>query len=169
MLSDWFQIVFSALLIALGLNLENHDVGFVELTQDRYVAEVAYVIDGDTFDTSEGERIRLLGIDTPERNECYYVESSYFVKNWLEGKKVFLEKDVRDTDVYGRSLRYVFINYEPNGVATSTKILVNKELLKRGYADYLPIGPDRRYRLEFRDVWDRAKMEGKGRWSECIE
>ena len=130
---------------------------------------VAYVIDGDTFDTADGERVRLLGVDTPEREECYYQESTEFVRQWLEGATVRLESDVREVDTYGRLLRYVFIDQEPDGSATSTELLVNDVLLAEGYATYLPIGPDRRYRLQFRDSWEAAQAREVGRWSVCDE
>lgn len=130
---------------------------------------VTWVIDGDTFAIATGERVRLLGVDTPERDECYYQEATDFLRDWLEGETVRLEVDERETDVYDRLLRYVFVNREPDGTATSTELLVNDVLLQRGYADYLPIGPDRRYRLRFRESWEAAQALERGRWGVCGE
>ena len=130
-------------------------------------AVVTYVIDGDTFDIDSGERVRLFGIDTPERDECYFDESTDFVRAWLEGQTVRLEQDVRERDVYGRLLRYVFIDREPDGTPTSTELLVNDVLLQEGYAEYLPIGPDRRYRLQFRESYEAARASARGLFGAC--
>ena len=80
-----------------------------------------------------------------------------------------LERDVRNRDVHDRLLRYVFITQTPDGQATSSEILVNRTLLQEGYADYLPIGPDRRYRLDFRADHEAAVATGQGRWSTCAD
>ena len=130
---------------------------------------VTRVIDGDTIDIATGERVRFLGVDTPERGECFYSESTDFVREWLEGEAVRLERDERETDIYDRLLRYIFIERTPAGEATSTEFLVNDVLLAKGYADYLPIGPDRRYRLQFRDSWEAAQAAERGRWGACGE
>ncbi len=130
-------------------------------------AVVARVIDGDTIDLDNGERVRFLGIDTPEIGECYYAESTEFVRSWLEGETVRLERDIRNRDIYDRLLRYIFIETEPDGSATTTELLVNDWLLASGYAEYLPIGPDRRYRLQFRASFEAAQVAERGRWGEC--
>ena len=132
-------------------------------------AVVVRVIDGDTFDIDTGERVRLLGIDTPEREECYFAESTAFVRSWLEGQTVRLERDQRETDVYERLLRYVFIAREPDGTATTSELFVNDVLLQKGYADYLPIGPDRRYRLAMRESYEAARASARGLWSVCAD
>lgn len=130
-------------------------------------AMVTRVIDGDTIDIDTGERVRFLGIDTPEIDECYYAESTEFVRDWLEGQTVRLEQDVRERDVYERLLRYIFIAREPDGTATTTELLVNDILLQKGHAEYLPIGPDRRYRLQFQDSLEASQAAERGRWGAC--
>ena len=72
-------------------------------------------MDGDTIELSNGEKVRYIGINTPETKdprkivECFGKESYEYNKKLVEGKEVALEKDVSDKDKYGRLLRYVWI------------------------------------------------------------
>src|SRR3989344_2921655 len=70
---------------------------------------VARVIDGDTFELSDGDVVRMLGIDAPEEGECFYEESKEALSRLVEGKKVELRKDVTDADDFGRILRYAIL------------------------------------------------------------
>lgn len=77
-------------------------------------ATVARVIDGDTIETESGERVRVLGIDTPEvygGTECWGPEASSFAKQLLEDKVVTLRADPTqdDADRYDRLLRYIVL------------------------------------------------------------
>lgn len=136
-------------------------------TSTYEVAEVVRVIDGDTFDIASGERVRLLGVDTPEREECYYQPAKDFVREWIEGKEVLLGEDVTNRDEYDRLLRYVLVPYELEGQATTSPILLNRELIKRGYATALPIGPDRQYRSEFYELYLEAEEANLGLHAVC--
>ena len=71
-----------------------------------YVAEV---IDGDTFKLQNGTRVRLLGIDTPEKGECYYEEARDELKKLIGNKVVRMDKDISDKDKYDRLLRYIIL------------------------------------------------------------
>jgi micrococcal nuclease len=72
---------------------------------------VTQVIDGDTLDISGGNRVRLIGIDTPERGECGYSEASAALQNLVGGRQVRLVTGARDdVDRYGRLLRYVEVD-----------------------------------------------------------
>ncbi|HEX6247946.1 MAG TPA: thermonuclease family protein [Nocardioidaceae bacterium] len=68
---------------------------------------VVYVVDGDTVDLANGERVRLVGIDTPERGECGSEESTANLERLVLGKRVRLRISDEDRDGYGRLLRYV--------------------------------------------------------------
>src|SRR4030042_2567140 len=76
---------------------------------------VTRVIDGDTIEIEGGQKVRYIGIDTPEKVDprpsvqCYGKEAAAKNKELVEGKRVRLEKDVSETDKYGRLLRYVFV------------------------------------------------------------
>jgi micrococcal nuclease len=123
---------------------------------------VAYVIDGDTIELGSGERVRLLGIDTPELDECYYQEATDFARDLMNGQSVRLETDVTDRDKYDRLLRHVFVVYD-----SEEEVHVNYELIENGYAEILPIPPDRAYRAEFRQAERLAEETELGRWGEC--
>jgi micrococcal nuclease len=125
-------------------------------------ATVAYVIDGDTLALESGERVRLLGIDTPERDECYYREARAYLEAAVSGQTVRLEADVTDRDEYGRLLRHIFQS-NGNGVEQH----VNYELVAKGFAVVLPINPDRAYREEFQAAEVAAIAAGLGRHSAC--
>lgn len=79
------------------------------LQQDAEEAFVARVIDGDTFVLSSGERVRLIGINAPEKEEQCFEESKQALVLLLENRNILLQKDVSETDKYGRLLRYVFV------------------------------------------------------------
>lgn len=87
-------------------------------------ALVTRVIDGDTVVLENNERVRFLGIDTPERGQYFYQESKEWLIDRIEGKKVGLESGREDRDKYDRLLRYIYIDNE----------LVNIELIEHGFA-----------------------------------
>lgn len=73
---------------------------------------VTYVIDGDTVDVTKGgkrERIRVAGIDTPERGECGYAQATDHMINLVYGKTVTLTQTGKqdNRDRYGRLIRYL--------------------------------------------------------------
>jgi micrococcal nuclease len=71
----------------------------------------AEVVDGDTITMSDGSTVRLIGIDTPERGQCGYDESSALLTQLLAGQNISLVPGARDDiDKYGRLLRYVDVN-----------------------------------------------------------
>ena len=71
---------------------------------------VVNVVDGDTLDLDNGERVRLVGIDTPERGECGYDEATMVLASMVLNQTVTLEPSDEDRDKYGRLLRYVVVN-----------------------------------------------------------
>lgn len=86
-----------------------NDLGLVEATVSR-------IIDGDTIELSDGSKVRLVGVNTPEstnRTEEYGKEASNYTSSILEGKKVWLQKDVSDADRYNRLLRIVWLDIPP--------------------------------------------------------
>ena len=90
------------------------------------------VVDGDTIDVVGVGRVRLVGIDAPERGEEGYEEASNYVKNMCFGKTVYLDIDnAEPKDRYGRTLAIVYVD----------GINVNQELLKLAYAKVLHIPP----------------------------
>ncbi|MEZ5320672.1 MAG: thermonuclease family protein [Microthrixaceae bacterium] len=73
---------------------------------------VVHVVDGDTVDIAAGGRVRLIGIDTPERGQCGYAESKHRVEELVAGGGTAIEavSGRDDRDRYGRLLRYVLVD-----------------------------------------------------------
>lgn len=126
-------------------------------------AEVKRVVDGDTFETDKGEKVRLIGMNTPETVkpnspvEKYGKEASAYSKKQLTGKTVYLFADAGDKDKYGRLLRYVFIK----GGAE----MYNETMLKEGYANTMTIPPNVMFAKTFVETEREARNKGKGLWS----
>jgi endonuclease YncB( thermonuclease family) len=93
---------------------------------------VTRVIDGDTFVLSNGEKVRLICVNTPEKEEDGYGEATDFLNSLILGKKVKMERDVSNRDKYGRLLRYVYLE----------DLFVNKEIVSQGYGIIYPVEPD---------------------------
>jgi micrococcal nuclease len=122
-------------------------------------ASVINIIDGDTIDVrlnGRTERVRYIGMDTPERGDFYYSEATEANQQLVEGQEVTLVKDVSETDLYGRLLRYVYL-------ADGT--FVNAELVRLGYAQVLTYPPDVRYSELFVQLQQGARMAGRGLWA----
>ena len=103
------------------------------------------VIDGDTIVVrinGKVERVRYVGVDTPERGEACYGEATSHNYDLTACKLLTLVKDVRERDRYGRLLRYVY--------AGGT--FVNRALVEAGFADAVCYQPDCRYHNEFRRI-----------------
>lgn len=131
-------------------------------------AMVTRVVDGDTIEVEIGGReftLRYIGINTPETVdprrpvECFGQESSDFNKQLVLGKSVGLEKDVSETDAFGRLLRYVWLNGE----------MVNATLVREGYAQASAYPPDVRYQDVFSSLQTEAAGAGRGLWGATCE
>lgn len=126
-------------------------------------ARVVRVIDGDTIEIEGGRRVRYIGINAPELHDpkrpagCFGQEAADANKKLVEGKVVWMVKDVSETDKYGRLLRYVFVN----------DIFVNDWLVRNGFASLLTYPPDVRYRDQFGEAAREARQAGKGLWTSC--
>ncbi|MHB1276628.1 MAG: thermonuclease family protein, partial [Candidatus Humimicrobiaceae bacterium] len=124
---------------------------------------VTEVIDGDTIDLKNKMRLRLIGINTPEKDMYFYEEAKGFMEILVLGKQVKLGKDITDKDMYGRYLRYVYL----------PDIFVNLEMVKSGFANAYTYPPDVKYTDKFIEA-ERAARENKaGLWqkspSEVLE
>ncbi|MBU3968623.1 thermonuclease family protein [Patescibacteria group bacterium] len=128
--------------------------------------KVTRVVDGDTIDIEIGdkiERVRYIGIDTPETVDprkpvqCFGIEASKKNKELVEGKMVRLEKDITDRDKYNRLLRYVFVD----------DVFINLELVKQGFAYSYSYPPDIKHQDEFLKAQQEAEKTKQGLWSAC--
>jgi len=137
---------------------------------------VERVVDGDTLKLASGERVRLIGIDTPEMHESekLYRDSKrsgqdaatikalgkrswQFTRNLVEGKAVRLEFDVEKRDKYKRLLAYVYL---PDGT------FVNAEIIRQGYASVMTYPPNVKHADEFLKLYRRARDTKLGLWKE---
>jgi micrococcal nuclease len=135
-------------------------------------ATVVRVVDGDTIIVEldgQQQRLRLIGMNTPELNkpdgpvECYATEAAKRTQELVDGAngKVQLERDVSETDQYGRLLRYVWL-LNPDG-----KQMLNEELVEGGYARAVTYRPD----VEYQSILNREQSDAKdhnlGLWKAC--
>jgi endonuclease YncB( thermonuclease family) len=134
--------------------------------RDAVAAKVQRVTDGDTFVASvkgRRERIRVIGVDTPESvapnrpDEPFGEEASDFAKRYLDGETVRLAGDAEPRDRYGRMLAYVWL-------ADGT--FWNALLVAEGYAQQLTIPPNVTYADLFRRLVGEARREDRGLWAE---
>ncbi len=115
---------------------------------------VPEVTDGDTIKLQSGEKVRLIGINTPESGQYYYSEAKNKLKEFVEGKTIKLEKDISNTDVHDRLLRYIYVD----------NLFVNLEMIKLGYAEAYKYPPDVKYANLFEEAENEAKTKGLGIW-----
>lgn len=127
---------------------------------------VTRVIDGDTILVARGERVRLIGVDTPETVDpsrpagCFGKEASRFTASLLPpGTGVRLVGDVEQRDRYGRLLAYVYRG--------SDGLFVNAELVRRGFAQLLTIPPNVAHTDELSGLAHQAREGAQGLWSAC--
>lgn len=144
-------------------------------TYDYTNVYVKRVVDGDTIQLETGERVRLIGIDTPEMHESnkLYRDSQRsgqdiqtiqelgrrayeFTKKLVEGKRVSLEFDVEKYDKYNRLLAYIYLKQDGT--------FVNAEIIKQGYASLMSISPNVKYADLFLKLYQEARKNKRGLW-----
>jgi micrococcal nuclease len=132
-------------------------------------ATMLEVVDGDTIDVNisgHRERVRLIGIDTPETKkpntpvQCYGLEATAFTKTLLPPDvELHLERDVVARDDYGRMLAYVYLAGDGD--------FVNVTIIRQGYARPLTIPPNSAHSGEFVEAARVAEAENIGLWGGC--
>ncbi len=124
---------------------------------------VTRVVDGDTIEIEGGQKVRYIGINTPETVDprkpvqCFGAEAKKRNEELAQGKYVRLEKDVGDKDKYGRLVRYVYAG----------DVFVNLVLVKEGFASSYTYPPDVKYQNQFLEAERKAREQKHGLWGAC--
>lgn len=161
------EILPSPIVVAsdvLGENKQN------DATESAEVFKVVKVVDGDTIEVEKNEdryKVRYIGVDTPETVDprrgvqCFGKEASNENKRLVEGKEVKMEKDVSETDRFGRLLRFVYLKVD------NDYLFVNDYLIRSGFARALTYPPDVKYSERFLAAEREARENKLGLWSKC--
>ena len=173
----WFLII---IVVVCGAILYYQPAGFHFLDLGQSEAMILRIVDGDTFEIrfdGRKEKVRLIGIDTPESRENEKAEkdasrtgkdlativqegheAAAFVGTLVTiGTRVRVEQDVQPRDRYGRLLAYLF--FEDGR-------MINEEIIKAGYASPMTYPPNVKYQELFLSAYRFAKVNKKGLWKE---
>lgn len=134
---------------------------------DDVTTTVERIVDGDTIHLADlDERLRLIGIDTPETRhpevgvECFGREASAHLERLVPpGTEVRVEWDVERADRHGRPLGYLH--------RVSDDVFVNLRMVADGYAVVLTVPPNVAHQDELRAAERGARDAGRGLWSAC--
>lgn len=166
------RIKYVATLIALGVTVLvinfSKQINFTYKSYDnsKHQYTVKHVIDGDTIELSNGDKVRYIGVDTPEIRERkgsewvykplpYAEDARDFNKMLVEHKSVRLEYDVQKKDRYSRILAYVYVDDK----------MINLEMVKQGFAMIYTYPPNVRYTQRFVEAQKEAMDNKKGLWA----
>jgi len=122
---------------------------------------VEKVVDGDTVRLENGKRVRLLGINTPERTyddqpaDPFSLEATLLLQELVEGQEVLLTPGREKKDKHGRLLGYL-------DLIDGTD--VQQQLIKRGYAFVVAFPPDIDRLSQYVRLENAARKQKKGVW-----
>ena len=156
------KIIGLIVFIALAFSISRLGVTASDYKKGIYVS---HIVDGDTVELSNGEKVRYIGIDTPETREKkgsvwsynpmpYGEEAKAYNQALVGGKSVTLEFDVQKKDKYDRLLAYVYIEDK----------MVNLEMVKQGYAMIYTFPPNVKYVEAFLKAQQEARENQRGLW-----
>jgi micrococcal nuclease len=124
---------------------------------------VVKVVDGDTIHVQvDGriEKVRYIGVNTPEVHhpakgeEAGGREAAAVNRALVTGRQVRLELDVQERDRHGRLLAYAWVG----------DVMINAELVRRGYAQVMTVPPNVRHQALFLALQREAREAGRGLW-----
>ena len=128
------------------------------LSVPTYAQTVTRIIDGDTIELETGERIRYIGMDTPERGEPFYDEATDFNSSLVLNKTIRIKYGKEKLDRYDRTLAYLYVPTD-NG-----EIFVNAWIVQHGWAEEAEYPPNTRYVEVFKYLEKEAKRNKIGVW-----
>ncbi len=143
--SDGIDIDIDSVVITIELKEEVTEEEKEEVT--FWQAKCIEVIDGDSIELETRERVEYIGINCPESDDKYGGAATEINISLVFGKVITLEKDVSDTDQYGRVLAYVYVD----------DIFVNAYLVENGYAEVATYPPDVKYADYFLELQEKAR------------
>ncbi|MFH1521981.1 MAG: thermonuclease family protein [archaeon] len=134
---------------------------FTDVTVSIETAHVLQIVDGDTVKLDNGQTLRLLGINTPEKSMSFSEEATEFLRELVQDKSVQVE--AHGTEKYGRTLAYVFLD-DKN---------INEEILAQGLGTLYYYEKDNYY-SELEQAEEFARLNQKGLWKKspdanCVE
>lgn len=142
----------------------------VVLGSEGQEVTVTRVIDGDTIEIEGGQKVRYVGIDTPETVDprrpvgCFGKEASDENKKLVNGERVILTKDVSETDKFDRLLRLVYLKQDDDSI-----IFINDYLVRQGFAKASTYPPDVKFTNQFLEAQREAQINQKGLWKKCLQ
>ena len=147
--------------ISLGLNVYFFRSYFPSIKIKNpliFQSKIIRVIDGDTFDLENGERIRLALINAPEYpKDCMGVDAKARLEELVLNKTVSIERIQKDN--FGRIIALVYLN----------KLLVNEILVEEGFAYFDGRGVLNINSLNIERAQEKAKLTGRGVWSSLCQ
>ena len=162
-------VALAALTLLLVAGCGGPSARAVDAASGPGAARVTRVVDGDTIEVDlagHSEKVRLLGIDTPETHhptkpvQCFGKEASEHTADLLPaGTAVRLERDDEERDDYGRLLAYVY--------RSSDDLFVNLDLVQQGFASLLTIRPNVTHLADFTAAESSARAGDVGLWGQC--
>ncbi len=162
MISSHLLLILLSLSLLIGCQLGTEDESETYEQTTSY-KRVTSVIDGDTIELASGERVRYIGIDTPETHhpdkpvECYGERATERNRELVEGKEVELVSEGENRDQYGRLLRHVFVD----------GTFVNSQLIWEGFARARSFGEPSKFHQVFVQMEVVARDAERGLWHEC--
>ncbi len=156
-----FYILLTLFILSLTLNLFfifKQYKSFLFKKTSRVEALVKRVVDGDTIDTSDNERIRLYEINAPEYpKDCLGTDAKTRLEDLIFNKKIQYKKISKDN--FGRILAYVYLD----------KLLINEVMTEEGLAYFEKGRMVTENSLKIEQSQDKAKLVGRGVWSSRCE
>jgi len=116
---------------------------------------ISEIVDGDTFELSDGRTVRLIGVDTPEINRPFYDDAVAFAGSLLTGRQTKFEFDEENRDKYGRFLVYAYIDSN----------FVNEMIIRRGLGLVYLFESNLKYAAILIEAQKKARTARLGIWS----
>lgn len=148
-------------MLVLALGLGSSGIYFTQKSPNEFL--VTRIVDGDTIELKNGQVVRYIGLDTPEKEKCFFEESSKINEALVLDKKIRLEFDQNEMDRFGRTLAYVFIT----NPETNKEIFVNEYLLQKGAGKFFLDTVNLRYQDQLATSAQKAHEEKQGLWQTC--